>query len=325
MILITSAAGGVGRPLVRDLSQRGLPVRAFVKNEQQARLVRNAGATEVVVGDLKRPGDLEAAVAGARQLYHAAPTQIIDEVPIARRLIAAAGENGVEHLLFHSVIHPEIPELTHHHQKLLVEGLLKESGLPVTVLRPSHYMQNYLDFWDLLQAGILTYPFSPDRIMGVVDVEDVAQAALEVLLAPESHLGQTYDLSTQALDRHQMARIWSRVLGHPVTAIRLPPDALNNPLAAAGALGPAVVRSLARTGLRSTPALARGLVRAPNARGVRGWPEDAREAYVRMLTYYDGHGLPPGDLTHLPALLGRAPTEYADFARREAAVRGAVR
>lgn len=68
--------------------------------------------------------------------------------------------------------------------------------------------------------------------------------------------------------------------------------------------------------------LARGLLQAPNARGIGSWPTDAREAYVRMMAYYDVHGLPPGDMTHLPRLLGRAPTSYAEFARREASNRG---
>jgi len=322
MILITSAAGGVGLPLVRDLSRQGRKVRAFVKNEHQALRVREAGAAEVVTGDLRSQGSLEAAVLGAEQIYHAAPTQIIDEGPIARRLIDAAETSGVKHFLFHSVIHPDIAELTHHHEKLLVEQQLRRSKLNVTVLRPSHYMQNYLDFWEFLRGGILVYPFSPDIVMGVVDVHDVAEAALNILLAPEAHVGRTYDMSTEILNRHAMARIWSQTLGHPITAIRLPPDAVMKPLSAFGALFSPLMGSLIQGKLRAAPHLARGLWEAPNARGIQSWPADAREAYVRMMAYYDVHGLPPGDLAHLPGLLGRAPTSYAEFARREASARG---
>ncbi len=321
MILITSAAGGVGLHLVRGLSVRGHRVRAFVKDDRQAKLVRESGASEVIVGDLRKPGELEAAMQGAQQIYHAAPTQIIDEIPIARRLIDAAAKSGLEHLLFHSVIHPDIAALTHHHQKLMVEQMLQQSKLPFTVLRPSHYMQNYLDFWELLRGGLLAYPFSPDIVMGVVDVADVAEAALDVLVAPNAHLGKIYDLSSQVLNRHEMARIWSQTLGHPVRAIRLSPNAVNNPLSGVGVLG-AAVRALFTGGLRAFPHLTRGLWQAPNARGIRSWPADAREAYLKMLSYYDVHGLPPGDMAHLPKLLGRAPTNYAEFTRREAKVRG---
>ena len=189
MILVTSAAGGVGRPLVRQLVADGHPVRAFVKNDEQARRSREDGATETVIGDLRRPGDLENALRGARQIYHAAPTQLIDERPVAERLIAAAAAEKLEHVVFHSVIHPDIAELPHHRQKLEVEGLLRDSDLPVTVLRPSHYMQNVLDFWAFFSSGLLPYPTSPQSRMGVVDVEDVAEA-IKLLLFTEERMNR---------------------------------------------------------------------------------------------------------------------------------------
>ncbi|OLR94745.1 SDR family oxidoreductase [Actinokineospora bangkokensis] len=321
MILVTSAAGGVGRPLVRSLRARGLDVRAFVKDDAQAQLSRDDGATEVVVGDLRSRADLDRAVTGAKQVYHAAPTQLIDEVPIAHTLVELCTARDVQHLGFHSVIHPDIDALVHHHQKLLVERVLRDSGLPVTILRPSHYMQNYLEFWEFILAGLMPYPVSPTSVMGMVDVEDVAEAAATVLSAPDEHVGKTYDLSAQALDRNEMAQVWSRVLGHPVAAIRLPPNTVDNPLAAAPALGPAVVRSLLNTKLNALPHLVRGIRDSSNARGIRSWPPEARSAYVGMMTYYDSNGLPVGNMDDLPQLLGRTPTSYEDFAKRVAATR----
>jgi len=322
MILVTSAAGGVGRPLVRQLVANGQVVRAFVKDENQARRSKADGAAETVIGDLRRPGDLEKALHGARQIYHAAPTQLIDEVPVAERLIAAATAEQLDHVVFHSVIHPDIAELPHHRQKLIAEGILHASGLPVTVLRPSHYMQNVLDFWDFFGAGLLPYPTSPDSRMGVVDVEDIAAAAATVLMTPEGHIGKTYDLSTVELTRHDMARIWSRVLGHPMVAVRIPPQALENPLVALRPFGAAIAQSLFSTRLRSLPDIIRGLRAAPNARGFRSWSADAQDTYVQMMTYYDVHGLPAGNFEDLPKVLARKPISYEQFARRTAEERG---
>lgn len=322
MILITSAAGGVGRPLVRKLVANGEEVRAFVKNEEQAQRSKADGATEVAIGDLRRLGDLENALRGVRQIYHVAPTQLIDELPVAKRLITAAQAEQLDHIVFHSVIHPDIAELPHHRQKLQVEELLKESGLPVTILRPSHYMQNVLDFWDFFSAGLLPYPTSPERRMGVVDSDDIAEAAANVLTQPEGHIGKTYDLSTVELTRHDMAQIWSRVLGHQITAVRLPPQALTQPLAAVGPFGAAMASSLISTKLQSLPSIIRGLRSAPNARGFPSWPSDAQNTYVQMMKYYDVHGLPAGNLNDLPKVLGRAATSYEEFARRIAASQG---
>ena len=39
MILITGAAGNVGAELIKKLSERGTPARAFVRNRAQARAI----------------------------------------------------------------------------------------------------------------------------------------------------------------------------------------------------------------------------------------------------------------------------------------------
>ncbi len=322
MITVTSAAGGVGRLLVRQLASRGVPIRAVVKNDDQARSTRRDGATEVVVGDLRAPQTLDTALAGTTVLYHAAPTQIIDERPVIDHLIASGPSHGLQHIVFHSVIHPELHQLTHHRQKDIAEGMLLGSAIPTTVLRPSHYMQNYLEVWDLLHAGVMPYPVSPDSVMGVVDLADVAEVAATIALDPDPHTGRTYDLSTVELTRHQMAAIWSTVLGHRVTALRIPPSSLRHRTAALPALGPILVEAVRATGRHSASHLVRGIGAAANPRGMNDWPHDAREAYRTMMSHYDRHGLPAGDLTVLPALLGREPTSYEDFARRSASERG---
>ncbi len=322
MITVTSAAGGVGRLLVRQLAMQDVPVRAVVKNAAQAETTRKDGAVEVVVGDLRSEDTLHTALTGADVLYHAAPTQVIDEKPIIDHLIAIGPGNGLQHIVFHSVIHPNLHQLTHHHQKDIAEGILRNSGIPTTVLRPSHYMQNYLEVWDFLQAGVMPYPVSPDSVMGVVDVADVAEAAANILIDPSPHAGRVYDLSTVELTRYEMALIWSDVLGHRVTAIRIPPSSLTNSLNVLPALASVVGHAVQSTKLNSIGHLVRGARAASNPRDMKNWPADAREAYRTMMTHYDGYGLPAGDLTVLPALLGRTPTSYEEFARRSTAELG---
>lgn len=321
LILVTSAVGGVGRPLVERLAAAGEQVRAFVKNEDQAERARRAGAAEVVVGDLRSPADVAAALRGAGRAYHAAPTQVIDEQPLLDPFLEAAGRGDLRHLVFHSVVHPDLSVLPHHRQKEIAEQRIADAGVPATVLRPSHYMQNYLELWDFIRVGSMPYPVDPRSVMGVVDVEDVAEAAVRVLQEPADHLGATYDLSAEELDRHQMAEVWSQVVGHRVTAVRVPPASITNPLRSVTAL-PHLLRALPWP---HPATLARLLGAAKDARDVRGitsWSQDARDTYATMMGHYDRHGLPAGDLAHLPALLGRPPTSYADFARREAGRRG---
>ena len=325
MILVTGAGGSVGRSLLWGLTARGVESRAFVKNDRQARIALSDGATEAVVGDIRSRDDVRRAVAGFKRVYHATPTSVIHEVGIAHDIVDAAREHGVEHIVYHSVIHPDITEMFHHQEKGRVEDVFRESGLPYTFLRASHFMQNYLDFWEYVRGGVLPYPTSPDSVMGVVDAEDVGEVSARILAAPvASHAGGVYDLSTQELTRHQMAAEWARVLGHPVSAVQLPSDVVTNPVRGVGAVLPLVTKSVRATGFRAPVQLFRGTRQSSNAKGVQDWPADSRRCYVTMMRYYNENGLPAGDMTVLPRLLERPATTYTEFARREAGRRGAT-
>ena len=71
-ILVTGAAGqlgAVGRTVTGLLLERGLPVRAMVRREDdRAAALRAAGAL-VVVGDLLEPADVYRVVSGCRRVY----------------------------------------------------------------------------------------------------------------------------------------------------------------------------------------------------------------------------------------------------------------
>src|SRR5258706_3297532 len=71
-ILVTGAAGkigAVGRTVTDLLLERGLPVRAMVRREDdRAAALRSAGA-QVAVGDLLEPADGDRVVNGCRRVY----------------------------------------------------------------------------------------------------------------------------------------------------------------------------------------------------------------------------------------------------------------
>src|SRR6516165_12413705 len=72
LILVTGAAGqigAVGRTVCGLLLDRGLPVRAMVRREdERAVALRELGA-EVVVGDLLEPADVYRVIGGCRRIY----------------------------------------------------------------------------------------------------------------------------------------------------------------------------------------------------------------------------------------------------------------
>jgi uncharacterized protein YbjT (DUF2867 family) len=282
MILVTGASGKTGKAVVAALARAGAPTRALVRRASQIEVLTNLGAREVMSADMRLAPELRRAVENIRAVYHICPNVNPDEVDIGRGVIAAAKEAGVEHLVLHSVLHPQTEQMPHHWNKLRVEEALFESGLNFTILQPTAYMQNLLAGWKLItEDGVLRNPYPVETRLSLVDLEDVAEAAAMVL-TKRGHTGATYELaSTPPLTQTEVAAILSDALGRPVRAEAEPLEAW---------------AARARTA---------------------GLGDYQRATLIRMFHYYERYGL-IGNPNMLRWLLGREPTALVEFARRAA-------
>jgi uncharacterized protein YbjT (DUF2867 family) len=280
MILVTGAAGKTGRTVIRALIARGETVRALVHRSEQARPLEALGAREVLAGDMHDQATMERAAYGVRAVYHICPNISPDEMAIGQAAITAARSAGVEHFVFHSVLHPQTGAMPHHWQKLRVEEKLFESGLPYTILQPSAYMQNVLAHWEQIQAqGVYPIPYAVETRLGTVDLEDVAAAAAVVLTQP-GHAGATYELAgAEALTQVEVAAILSRQLGRPVRA-------------------EVVSRQVWERGARAS-----------------GLGDYQVQTLLKMFDYYERYGF-WGNPRVLSWLLGRPPAPFAAFVAR---------
>jgi NAD(P)H dehydrogenase (quinone) len=71
-ILVTGAAGrlgAVGRTVTGLLLDRGLPVRAMVRRDDDRATALRAAGAEVVLGDLLEPADVYRVLSGCRRVY----------------------------------------------------------------------------------------------------------------------------------------------------------------------------------------------------------------------------------------------------------------
>jgi NAD(P)H dehydrogenase (quinone) len=212
MILITGAGGKTGRAVARLLSQEE-NLRAFVRRDEHVPLLESLGAEQVVVGDLRDPAKMRLAMEGIRAVYHVCPNMSPDEVEIGRLMLEEARRAGVEHVVYHSVLHPQTEKMPHHWQKLRVEEMIFESGLPYTILQPAPYMQNWLASWkSILEEDVLRVPYSVDARFSFVDLDDVAQIAKTVLTEPD-HTYAIYELAgTTPISHVEVAGLLGRVL-----------------------------------------------------------------------------------------------------------------
>ena len=182
MVAVVGAAGKTGRAVVTALRSKSISVRPLVR--------RPSGLDEEAVVELLDSDSLRAGLEGVHAIYHMAPNMHPAEFDMGRRLIAVAEELGVERIVYHSVLHPQIESMPHHWDKLRVEEAIMNSPLRWTILQPAPYVQNFMRPAD----GVLRIAYRSDAPFSFIDLLDVGEAAATVLTRDEFDYG-IYELA----------------------------------------------------------------------------------------------------------------------------------
>lgn len=234
MILIVGATGTVGRDVVTRLIERGVPVRAMTRDPERARALPGFGGAEIVAADPFVPETLGPALAGVDKVFFIPPGGPGWNVG-QRNVIEAAKQAGIKHLVKVSATcaDPGAPSmaLSYHYEG---EQLLKESGVPFTVLRPSSFMQNFFNYVPSIRFQSTVYMCLGDTRMALVDTRDIADVGVAVLTS-EGHEGKTYDITgPESLTYAEAVEKLSAALGRPVQYQDLPPEAYEQALIGMG-------------------------------------------------------------------------------------------
>ncbi|GAA2284507.1 NAD(P)H-binding protein [Streptomyces atrovirens] len=218
MILVTGATGHVGGELVAALARAGRPVRALLRKPAAADALPDGA--ESAVGDLDRPASLRSALDGARGLF------LLPGYADMPGLLAEARAAGVEHVVLLSSIAAPDGDLDNAISRFMIrsEEAVRASGVSWTILRPSGFMSNTLQWTGQLAAGDEVREAFPDVSVAMVDPYDIAAVAARVLLDPD-HFGQAHALSgPEALRPADRVRVLARVLDRPLRFTGLSDD-----------------------------------------------------------------------------------------------------
>ena len=220
-ILACGVAGHFAGLVVPELAKRGAKVRGFVSDPKQADTVREHGADEIAVGDLRDRESLDAALKGVDRVFYIAPAFLADEAVVGKSVVGAAIKAGVRRFVFSSVIHPVLSGLSNHAAKAPVEEAVLDSNLEYSFLHPALFFQNYAEGWGkVLQTNVLAEPWSNDTKFSRIDYRDVAEAAA-MALTEDRLLYGTFELcAEEALDRRQVAALIADVLGREPRTLR---------------------------------------------------------------------------------------------------------
>lgn len=281
MILVTGATGQHGTALLRLLSARGIAARALVRNPAKADAIAALPHVEIVHGDMARPDTLATALRGVdRAILISSATPDMQEVQT--NFIEAARRAGVRHVVKLSGIAPNLNSpfrFARMHGE--IEKRLEASGMAYTHLRPGEFMTVYFrQASNIASKGALFLPMEDARIASI-DIGDIAEIAATVL-TESGHEGKIYPLTgPEALSMAEVAAKLSAATGKPIRYVNVPPEDARRAQLAAG----------------MPPFLADALFElfSERRRGIEAkvWPDSER-------------------------LLGRRPTSFDEFARRNA-------
>src|SRR5205823_8005048 len=178
-VLVSGAPGRVGRVVVDELLDEGVPVRALTRRPETARL---PAAVEVVSGDLTVPESLDAGLHGVSAVFlvwtappATAPAVVERLATHARRVVFLSSPHQTPHPFFQqpnpmAVLHADI------------ERLIAASRLESTIIRPGMFASNALGWWStaIRTGSVIRWPYAAAET-APVDDRDVAAVAARTL------------------------------------------------------------------------------------------------------------------------------------------------
>jgi NAD(P)H dehydrogenase (quinone) len=223
-ILVLTAAGRTGMPVVLQLLDEGFPVTAFVHQADQRSERLKAKGADIVVGSLTDITDMRAAMAGARRAYFCVPNEV-GNLKAATIFTVVAAEQQLEAVVAMSqwLSNPNHPSV-HTRETWLADRLFALlPGTALTYINPGFFADNEMQVLPFAaQFGLLSLPYGTG-LNAPPSNEDIARVVAEILARPEGHAGKTYrPTGSKLLSPQDIAAILGKVLGRKVTYSNAP-------------------------------------------------------------------------------------------------------
>lgn len=223
-ILVTGASGKTGMPVVSQLREQGISVRAFVHQlDQRSELLSDLGA-EVVVGDYFDIDSVRNAMQGISRVYFCYPPGE-GLLQATAHVAIAAHDEGVDALVNMSQITArEGAGSPLAHQHWISEQLFDWAGIGASHIRPTFFAEDIFLFTNgsIGLEGKIYLPFGEGK-HAPVSAEDIARVVVGILTDSKSHVSKRYVLTgPRDMTVTEMASIISGVLDKPVEYINIP-------------------------------------------------------------------------------------------------------
>lgn len=229
-IVVIGATGLQGSAVTRHLLNSGWHVRGLTRNatSKKAQALAASGA-EVVQGDTGDVASLRPIFAGAYGVYNVQNPYISgpeSEIRQGKNVADAAKASGVQHLIHASTGTGTATGIPSWDGKLQVEDHMKALGLPLTILRPTTFMEIMTDkqFYPAMAAWhVMPALVGESRSLPWLCAEDLAAIAAKAFAAPNDFIGKDLSLIGDVQSLDQCRANYREVFGKPPPRFPMPP------------------------------------------------------------------------------------------------------
>lgn len=234
MLAITAASGHFGRLALADAARvRPGEVIAVVRDPAKVGTPPD-GVADVRTADYSDKAAMTAALKGVEAVLLVSGSEIGQRVKQHSTVIDAAGDAGVERLVYTSAPRATTTSLMVAPEHKATEEYLATSGLSWTVARNNWYHENYLPgLGQAARTGVLASAAGDGRVASASRA-DLAAGAVALLTGPWQD-GAVYELGgDEAWDFRELAGWYADVLGRPIEYRAVDAETLVAQLVAAG-------------------------------------------------------------------------------------------
>ncbi len=256
MIFVTGGTGTIGSSTVKALKAKGARFKVGTRSPDKAKAL----GADAVAFDWEKPETFGPALQGVEKIFVLTPVSH-KQVEYAQTLVDAAKKAGVKHIVKLSVIGADSePGIALGRLHRGSEKAIKDSGIAWTMLRPTYFMENFVNYYGLdpKKDGTIYLAHGTGKACWI-DGRDVGEVAAAVLTG-KGHEGKAYDLTgPEALGDAEVVALLGEALGRKYTYVAVPEEAARKAMADMGAPqwmidGFAELDGLIRNGWAATPA-----------------------------------------------------------------------
>ncbi len=245
-VLVTGAGGAQGTAVIEELLVNGYAVRALSSSGNGAARFADKGV-EVATGDYGDAGSLKSTLAGVDYVFLNFPVQSDEAVAVrySQAFIEALHSSAVKQVVYNTTAwYPDQPGgIVLHDIRIRMEALFRAAQLPMVILRPTLYLNNFLGPWSLpliLETGIIAYPVKANQPIAWTSHQALAAFAVQAL--EKEHLaGRRFDVGSYLLTGEEIAQQFSAHLHRPVQYTFMDPSVFEQKLALQAGEAPARV------------------------------------------------------------------------------------